>query len=295
MGNRVSTIAARFQRHWPTIAACAVVLVLAATTAATGLSSRDPVLPYTAGGQTLWGMRPTAVGLPDIGESGTVGAGAFSAALRSYHDSGAYNRDLVAVAGAARQYIAQRLAAARSGHRTCTVSYVPVQHIPSYGTLYRRVRPCRTEPLKGKAALVLDIDETSLSNYADLSAHDFNSGALALSAAAGHGTAIVPTLRLYRDATARGVKVFFVTGRPAALQSITQANLRQAGYDKGWAGFFAKPPTAGVEKFKAATRATIQRRGYDIVANVGDQQSDLDGGHADRVFKLPDPFYFIAN
>jgi hypothetical protein len=91
------------------------------------------------------------------------------------------------------------------------------------------------------------------------------------------------------------VAVFFITGRPPVLESITQSNLRRAGYDKGWAVFFEKPATAGAERFKPAARATIQRRGYDIVANVGHQQSDLDGGHADRDFKLPNPFYFIAD
>ena len=30
-----------------------------------------------------------------------------------------------------------------------------------------------------------------------------------------------------------------------------------------------------------------------IIASVGDQWSDLDGGYAERVFKLPNPFYFI--
>ena len=38
----------------------------------------------------------------------------------------------------------------------------------------------------------------------------------------------------------------------------------------------------------------IERRGYTILANVGDQRSDLAGGHARRAFKLPNPFYFIA-
>lgn len=252
---------------------------------------------YPGGGQPVFGVRPTAVGLPDIGESGTVGLGALATPLRSYHDTGAYARDLAAVDGAASRYIAQRLAAARTRRQACTVSYMPVRHIPGHGRLYQRVHRCHisTRPLTGKPAIVLDIDETSLSNYADLSAHNFDTAALALSAAAAHGTAIAPTLRLYKDAIAHGVAVFFVTGRPPGLDSITQSNLRRTGYDKGWSGFFEKPATAGVEQFKSAARATIQRRGYDIVANIGDQQSDLDGRHADRDFKLPNPFYFIAD
>ncbi len=33
--------------------------------------------------------------------------------------------------------------------------------------------------------------------------------------------------------------------------------------------------------------------GYDIVANFGDQFSDLNGGFADRTFKMPNPMYFL--
>jgi HAD superfamily, subfamily IIIB (Acid phosphatase) len=288
---------ARFMRGWRVIAASALILAVAAASVALGLGSREPVVPYAASGQTLFGVRPTAVGLPNVGQSGTVGVDALTAPLRSYHDSGAYELDVAAVDGAARRYIAHRLAATRNYARLCAVSYVPVRNIAGHGTLYQRLRRCRpsVDRLTGKPALVLDIDETSLSNYADLSAKNFDAAALALSAATGHGTTIAPTLRLYRDAIARKVAVFFVTGRPQALESITQSNLRKAGYDKGWSGFFEEPASAGVERFKSAARATIQRRGYDIVANVGDQQSDLDGGHADRDFKLPNPFYFIAD
>jgi hypothetical protein len=32
---------------------------------------------------------------------------------------------------------------------------------------------------------------------------------------------------------------------------------------------------------------------YRIVANVGDQYSDLAGGHEDIGFKLTNPFYFL--
>ena len=41
--------------------------------------------------------------------------------------------------------------------------------------------------------------------------------------------------------------------------------------------------------YKTATRAHIESLGYDIVANFGDQYSDLVGGYADRTFKLPNP------
>jgi HAD superfamily, subfamily IIIB (Acid phosphatase) len=39
--------------------------------------------------------------------------------------------------------------------------------------------------------------------------------------------------------------------------------------------------------------AHIESLGYDIVANFGDQFSDLVGGFADRTFKMPNPNCFL--
>ena len=35
----------------------------------------------------------------------------------------------------------------------------------------------------------------------------------------------------------------------------------------------------------------LEAEGYTIIGNIGDQLSDLEGGHAERTFKLPNPFY----
>ena len=45
--------------------------------------------------------------------------------------------------------------------------------------------------------------------------------------------------------------------------------------------------------YKSATRQHIEPLGYDIVANFGDQFSDLKGGYADRTFKVPNPMYYL--
>jgi hypothetical protein len=44
-------------------------------------------------------------------------------------------------------------------------------------------------------------------------------------------------------------------------------------------------------QYKSGTRAHIESLGYDVTADVGDQESDLKGGHAAAVFKLPNPLY----
>ena len=80
-------------------------------------------------------------------------------------------------------------------------------------------------------------------------------------------------------------------------------------------GLFTKPPvgsypaylnkpeycgpaiTAGAScatiQYKSGTRAYIESQGYDIVANFGDQFSDLLGGFADKTFKMPNPNYYL--
>jgi len=46
--------------------------------------------------------------------------------------------------------------------------------------------------------------------------------------------------------------------------------------------------------YKSGTRAYIEETlGYDIVADFGDQFSDLEGGFADKTFKMPNPNYYL--
>jgi hypothetical protein len=53
-------------------------------------------------------------------------------------------------------------------------------------------------------------------------------------------------------------------------------------------------PGASVSEYKTRSRKHVQDDlHYHIIANVGDQQSDLIGGYADQPFKVPNPFYFI--
>src|SRR5262249_46864225 len=113
---------------------------------------------------------------------------------------------------------------------------------------------------------------------------------------AAKAEAIAPTLDLFKAAKAKNVTIFFITGRHEAgdLRDATEKNLRAAGYD-GWKAVLMRPSGVykSVQEFKTAKRAEIEGQNFFIIANVGDQASDLNGGHADRVFRVPNPFYFI--
>jgi predicted secreted acid phosphatase len=142
---------------------------------------------------------------------------------------------------------------------------------------------------------VLDIDETSLSNYSAISADNFTFGPNSQAEATNEiGVAIPSTLELYKDAIAKGIGVFFITGRGEASRAHTESNLRREGYSK-WNAVVLKPAgsTLSTVAYKSAARANIEQQGYEIVANVGDQYSDLAGGHADVAYKLANPFYFL--
>lgn len=159
-----------------------------------------------------------------------------------------------------------------------------------------------------KPALVLDIDETSLSNWANIKANNFGfirdgacdrlpDGPCGFKAWILQAVApvIMPARDLFNAAKAKGVAVFFITGRRDSERQATLINLDRAGYE-GWAKLVTRPDEdshSTVQAFKAEERRKIVEAGSTIIASVGDQQSDLDGGFAECTFKVPNPFYFI--
>ncbi len=187
-----------------------------------------------------------------------------------YIDSGRYDRDIAKVVAAARAWLDKRAKSAT------------------------------------KPAIVLDIDETSLTNQPQLRANgwaridngpcDLQKGPCGLRAwqAMAQAKAIAPTLTLAKHARELGVAIFFITGRPSWLLEATERNLREQGYE--WSGL-SLPPTGvsfkSAADFKTSERRKIEEQGYTILLNLGDQESDLKGGYAERTFKLSNPVYVV--
>ena len=96
------------------------------------------------------------------------------------------------------------------------------------------------------------------------------------------GKAIPPSLELFNDAKARGITIFLITGRRENTRAHTTSNLTREGFT-GYKQLILKPDasTDSTVVYKSDARAAIEQQGYKIVANVGDQYSDLAGGHAD--------------
>ncbi len=146
-----------------------------------------------------------------------------------------------------------------------------------------------------KLAAVFDIDETSISGLRNMLDCDFCPPAVQRSIfPEGRLSAIPATQDLYNFAKSKGIKVVFITGRYESDRDFTARQLTQAGYS-GWDELILRPVTNNLTAaiFKSDARAALESKGYKIVLNIGDQLSDLSGGHAERTYKLPNPFYYV--
>jgi hypothetical protein len=156
-------------------------------------------------------------------------------------------------------------------------------------------------------AIVLDIDDTSLStyNYELETTFVYTPASNAAYIATKTMPAVFGMNDLANLAQSEGYTVFYITGRPESQRVYTEANLAAVGFPAATTtNLFMKnsaaPPsylpcgaTCTTDQYKADTRAYIESLGYDIIGNFGDQYSDLSGGYADRDFKLPNPMYFL--
>ena len=152
-----------------------------------------------------------------------------------------------------------------------------------------------------KLAMVLDIDETTLSNFEEMLKTDFayNNDVFNAWVASAQAPAILGTLRLYQEARNLGVTVFFITGRSEKQRAATEKNLRAEHFD-GWSReqlIMRDPETeAGLtaQEYKTRHRAELAEKKYVLILNVGDQWSDLKGvPEAEFSVKYPDPYYFL--
>jgi predicted secreted acid phosphatase len=187
---------------------------------------------------------------------------ALKAELIRYQESGDYERGLDAVAREASRWIEARAARKGAGERL---------------------------------AVVFDVDETVLSNWENMMRDDFGYVSERWHAWVERtaATAIEPVRETYLTARRTGVAVIFLTGRKEKDRAATERNLVKAGLGN-FEALIVRPSSGervSAVEFKTAVRKRLVDDGWTIVANVGDQESDLAGGYAEKTFKLPNPFY----
>lgn len=188
--------------------------------------------------------------------------------LIQYHDSGQYSRELSNIIREAMYYLQFRI------------------------NQNSRLKHAH------QLAMVLAIDEVVLSNYANMLRLSFGGTQEEIGEleAKGRDPSVSCTLTLFNYAREHGVSVFFVTRRKEYERAATVENLSVDGF-RGWGGLYMEPNDyrfQSQEPFKSQMREAIEAKGYDIILNVGDQESDLTGGFADMALKLPNPYYRVG-
>jgi hypothetical protein len=200
--------------------------------------------------------------------------------LHTFDPNGAYAHQVLGIVASAERYLAHRHDRKAHGHRAAG----------SHGT----------------RAILLDVDDTSLNtyNYEIYSNFVYNPTTNAAFVNSAAFPAVPGMVNLVDYAKARGFQVFFLTGRPESQRAGTVTNLTKVGYpavpddhlylkDQTASWLSSCAPSCTTIQYKSLTRKHIEGLGYDIVANFGDQYSDLKGGYADRTFKLPNPMYYL--
>jgi predicted secreted acid phosphatase len=174
---------------------------------------------------------------------------------------------------------------------------------------------CRTATKHhGRAAIVLDADDTTLWTY------DMEDGAMKFNFDPAlqdvwvqdqRFPATPKMARVVKAAQRGGCKIVGLTGRNDNQKAATIANLnklydgafRSDLYFTKWTGVGASQQPSYIHcavakcttvEYKSQTRKHIERDLHlRIVANFGDQFSDLLGGHAQKSYKLPNPTYYL--
>ena len=150
-----------------------------------------------------------------------------------------------------------------------------------------------------KAMVVFDIDETLVNNYELNATNDpqFLYDSATWDAAVENCTSPLnkPVADFYKSLRALGVVPAIVTGRSQSQRDETVTCLRKLGIDDWYELVTRTDRTENLSasQYKAQQRAVWEKRGFTIVASIGDQVSDMAMGHLLRGFLLPNAMYFI--
>jgi predicted secreted acid phosphatase len=152
----------------------------------------------------------------------------------------------------------------------------------------------RNHPGERKIAIVSDIDETlldnreALTNKTDIDLNDWRNWI---------DEARAPTLKVtahfLKWARKKGYAIFLVTGRHEHGRPATVINLVKDGVAYDGLMMRDNEDYGPAENGKVKMREAIEKMGFKIVVNIGDQDSDLVGGFALDCEKLPNRMYFI--
>jgi predicted secreted acid phosphatase len=148
-----------------------------------------------------------------------------------------------------------------------------------------------------KALILLDIDETMVSEYDFMLSNDFAWTLPIIEQAQLITTfpAIQPTLSFYNYCILSNVQVGILTSRRESNRNVTEQLLHNAGYI-GWYKLILRTDDdiGTIADYKLRMRKELVNNGYTIQCNIGDQLEDFFGGYASYDIKIPNNFYAIG-
>ncbi|MCP2261611.1 HAD superfamily, subfamily IIIB (Acid phosphatase) [Streptoalloteichus tenebrarius] len=158
---------------------------------------------------------------------------------------------------------------------TATTAHAAGESLPSYEQWQSDVRRSLEgvdqylDGARGQgAAIVLDIDNTALET-------EYH-----------RGRANRPVLDAERHAKRLGMTVLIVSARRVGHEQSALDELRRAGYEPD--KICLKRSGEHNAEGKLRCRKQFTQQGYRITANIGNRDTDFQGGYYDRKFKLPD-------
>jgi len=152
----------------------------------------------------------------------------------------------------------------------------------------------KEHPGADNMAVVSDIDETILDNRDYYKTTDkFVWKDFVKWVRLAKAPPLKPSADFLKWARSKGFAVFLVTGRMEELKAPTIKNLVRANVAYDGIYFRNQGDRRSAIEIKTAVRKQIEDLGFTIVVNMGDQMSDMVGGHAIDCEKLPNKLYVI--
>ena len=152
-------------------------------------------------------------------------------------------------------------------------------------------------PVTDSSAVVFDIDETALSNYEINKELDFGYVPELWDKWIEEAKAppIAGVKMLYDFLKEKGFIIIFITGRKGYQYNSTFKNLVCDGY-KNFDTLIVRKSYENkltAKEYKSKKREELTKKGFNIVGDIGDQHSDLDGPDHGVQVKIPNYMYII--
>ncbi|AED93358.1 vegetative storage protein Vsp2 [Arabidopsis thaliana] len=149
---------------------------------------------------------------------------------------------------------------------------------------------------------IFDLDDTLLSSIPYYAKYGYGTektdpGAYWLWLGTGASTPGLPeALHLYQNIIELGIEPIILSDRWKLWKNVTLDNLEAAGVTY-WKHLILKPNGSNLRQvvYKSKVRKSLVKKGYNIVGNIGDQWADLVEDTPGRVFKLPNPLYYVPS